>query len=667
MIPRSVRISILMSLVLLIVAQMLFAPILLTLVFSVIWICLLYSVKSNRPPIHKVWVFSLTLAALASIYFNYQTFLGVEAGVSVLTVFLFAKALESKTKRDVIILFNFALFVSASLFLFSQSFAMAVAVLLCLISCLTGLYRLQTSEFEQNATGNLLSLKQDASHVGKFLLYALPFFMLLFLFFPRLPPLWHIPIPENKAVTGISDSMSPGDIAELSQSSALAFRIIGNLKQLPPRSELYWRALVLDEYDGARWTSNFSNQQLVQPKEVIQAAYQPFRYQYLAADPQVMWIMALEKSLPVENRYQLGRDWRITPQQLSSRNESISLMWIGSSDLRKSNERQLQWQTKLNTQIIQNRDVKSQQLARQLFEQSGGNSELYIQKVIAWYQKHNFAYTLSPGTLGQNRIDEFLFTARQGFCEHYASSFVMLMRYAGIPARVVTGYQGGQSAPDGKSWEVRQLDAHAWTEVWLNGKWQRYDPTAIVAPERIDAGMQNYREDARQVLSGQQSEWSYRQYAFLTKMRIWNDYASYQWQSKVVGYNVESQRSWLQKLGINSVYSSVLILAGSMMALLLMYLGWIRWQSLKYGSELERRLNQFNKQLPLKLQKHPAETFQSWMNRLSVQAEAEDRFHFQQLSQLHTNYVYSPASQTQQKIDEIKSLIKTCASALKKL
>ena len=666
MIPRSVHIAILMSLLLLIAAQMLFLPLPLILIFVLIWLCLLYSMQADKPPIKKVWAFALTLAALASIYFSYQTFIGIEAGVAVLSTFLFAKALESKSRRDVIILFNFALFVSASSFLLSQSFAMAAAVLLCLLSSFTGLYRLQISEFEQGAQDNIFSLKQDMAHVGRFLLHALPFFILLFLFFPRLPPLWHIPIPQNKAVTGISDSMSPGDIAQLSQSSALAFRIIGDLQQLPQRPELYWRALVLDEYDGARWTSSFSNQRLIQPSEVVQKAHKQLAYRYLAADPRVTWIMALEKSVPLESRYQLGQDWRITPQRQNVKNEPIPLMWIGSADLRIRDERQLQRQARLNTQVIKGRDLKSQQLAKQLLQQSAGNPQLYIQKVLEWYQKHGFAYTLSPGTLGQNRIDEFLFGTRQGFCEHYASSFAMLMRYAGIPARVVTGYQGGQSAPDGRSWEVRQLDAHAWTEVWLNGRWQRYDPTAIVAPHRIDGGMQNYMEDERSVFGGNQSEWSYRQYALLTKMRIWNDYASYQWQSKVVGYNAESQRSWFQKIGLNSVYSGALALISGMIVLSLLYLGWIYWQRLRKVSALERRFERFNKQLAPQLQKQPAETVPAWLQRLSLQAAPDEQIYFQQLAQLHAQYAYAPKGQSERNMREIKTLLKTCAYALKK-
>ncbi|WP_374663851.1 transglutaminaseTgpA domain-containing protein [Acinetobacter sp.] len=676
MIAFSVRISMLISLALLLAAQAFFIPAALAAVLGVIWLYLLHAALKPQAQLKKIWTLLLTLTALASIYFSYKTFIGVEAGVSVLSVFLFAKALETKTQRDAIILFNFALFVSASSFLLSQSFAMAVMVLLCLISNFIGLYRLQTSLFPKPQNSSWSSLKQDAGHVGRFMLYALPFFVLLFMFFPRLPPLWHIPVPQDKAVTGISDTMSPGDISQLSQSSALAFRVVGDMRQLPPRSELYWRALVLDEYDGTRWTSSYGNQQLLQQNEIRRLKLPDqshphnnaqFEYRYLPADPLVNWIMGLEKSMPLDSQYQQGKDWRITSQRQVLKNEPIHLLWIGLADLSIQDEQQRNWLNKRNTQVIEQKDLKAQQLSKTLYQQSGYNPEQYIQRVLNWYRHNGFSYTLSPGILGANRIDDFLFGARQGFCEHYASSFVMLMRYAGIPARVVTGYQGGQLAPDGKSWEVRQLDAHAWTEVWLNGQWQRIDPTAIIAPNRVDEGMQNYIENNDSVLGGKQSSWSYRQHAFLTKMRIWSDYASYQWQSKVVGYNAEAQQSRFQKIGLNSVYSAAVSLIASMLFLLLLYFAYIYWQARQGMPEAERAIARFNRQLPDHFKKHHAETFAVWMKRISVNIPQEKQIYFQQLQQHYEQYAYMPNGQQKEKMKEIKISLKTCASVLKKL
>lgn len=661
MINAKIRTSIVLTLSLILIAQMAFIPVLLSIIFAISILCIWIYLKRQQP-FPKIGTFLLTVLALGSIYLSYQSFIGVEAGVAVLSTFLFAKSLESKNRRDLIILFNFALFVAASSFLYSQSFGMAIVIVLCLISCLIGLYRIQTSEFEQEPTTQRAALQQDAKHVAKFILYAIPFFLLLFIFFPRLPPLWHIPIPENKGVTGISDSMSPGDIAELSQSSALAFRIIGDVSKLPPRSELYWRALVLDEYDGQRWTSSFVNQQPLM-RQPMDSSPVPvgWNYQYLAADPSVFWIMGLEKSIPVERRYYNRQDWSIVPRRLTQRVEPIPLQWIGTQ---YDPQAIGQYLARINTQVQRRLDPQAQQLAQRLYMQSAEDPRRYVQNVLNWYQQNNFVYTLKPGQLGQNRIDEFLFNSRQGFCEHYASSFVMLMRYVGIPARVVTGYQGGELAPDRKSWEVRQLDAHAWTEVWLDQKWQRFDPTAMIAPQRIDGGMQNLLSQDERVWSNN-STWTSQNNQWMTKMRVWSDYASYQWQSKVVGYNAESQQNWLSKLGLSSAYSSIIVLLGSIALLILAYGLRIYLKARQAQSPFDRAIQQLNQSLADDLKKQPAETFHHWMQRLSQQVKVENQSAFIEAIRIFEKYLYSGAELTDQELKKFKYLLKTCADSLK--
>lgn len=661
MINAKIHTSIVLTLSLILIAQMAFIPVLLSIIFAISILCIWIYLKRQQP-FPKIGTFLLTVLALGSIYLSYQSFIGVEAGVAVLSTFLFAKSLESKNRRDLIILFNFALFVAASSFLYSQSFGMAIVIVLCLISCLIGLYRIQTSEFEQEPTTQRAALQQDAKHVAKFILYAIPFFLLLFIFFPRLPPLWHIPIPENKGVTGISDSMSPGDIAELSQSSALAFRIIGDVSKLPPRSELYWRALVLDEYDGQRWTSSFVNQQPLM-RQPMDSSPVPvgWNYQYLAADPSVFWIMGLEKSIPVERRYYNRQDWSIVPRRLTQRVEPIPLQWMGTQ---YDPQAVGQYLARINTQVQRRLDPQAQQLAQRLYMQSAEDPRRYVQNVLNWYQQNNFVYTLKPGQLGQNRIDEFLFNSRQGFCEHYASSFVMLMRYVGIPARVVTGYQGGELAPDRKSWEVRQLDAHAWTEVWLDQKWQRFDPTAMIAPQRIDGGMQNLLSQDERVWSNN-STWTSQNNQWMTKMRVWSDYASYQWQSKVVGYNAESQQNWLSKLGLSSVYSSIIVLLGSIALLILAYGLRIYLKARQAQSPFDRAIQQLNQSLADDLKKQPAETFHHWMQRLSQQVKIENQSAFIEAIRIFEKYLYSGVELTDQELKKFKDLLKTCADSLK--
>jgi hypothetical protein len=651
-----------MTLLLILMAQVIFNPLVLSLIFALIIFFLFYSLKDQSKALSRVWTFVLTLVALAAIYFNYQTFIGIEAGVAVLSTFLFAKALESKNKRDVIILFNFAMFVSASSFLFSQSIWMALMVLLCLLSCLIGLYRLQTHEFRQlqNSSG---AWQSDAKHVAKFLILALPFFILLFVFFPRLPPLWAIPIPVQKSVTGMSDSMSPGDIAELSQSSSLAFRIIGDMNQLPDRNDLYWRAMVLDQYDGKTWTSSFVNEKPVAIQNLKNGKYS-FNYQYLAADPHVMWVMGLEQSRPLQQNYQLKQDGRITPVRQILQNQPIVLRWLGNAQSQEQTLYKTGFLQQINTKIPEHLDEQSRQFAFEMFKRSGQQPERYVSNILQWYKNNGFAYTLNPGLLGENRIDEFLFQSRRGFCEHYASSFALLMRYVGIPARVVVGYQGGQLAPDRASWEVRQLDAHAWTEVLLHGKWQRIDPTAIIAPQRIDGGMQNYIESDRSILGNKEQKWRYRQFAVMKNLRIWSDYASYQWQSKVVGYDAEKQQGWLSTLGIKNAYASSIIMLLSILLVVAVYFIWIFYRSSRSVSAYERAIQQFSKQLEFNLRKQPAETFYSWMLRLAERAEQDQQQIFTQTAQHYQQQHYS-LMQNHQQIKQFRKMLKTCANTLK--
>ncbi|MEB3792345.1 DUF3488 and transglutaminase-like domain-containing protein [Acinetobacter sp. IK40] len=654
---KAIYFCILAALGLILIGQVSFIPVTLSGLWGIVWLTLIWRYhKQKITPMPKLLLVAFTLVSVALIYIQYQSLLGVEAGVAFLTTCLFAKSLESKNTRDLLIVFNFALFVSASLLLYSQAFWMAMIVFGALLMCLMGLYRLQTDLFKQkNQTRN--QLKQDIRQILKFVGIATPFFILLFMFFPRLPPLWAIPIQQNHATTGISDRMSPGDIAQLSQSSALAFRVIAPMYDLPGRPELYWRALVLDQYDGSTWSSSFDNQQLKR----IPVSTRRVSYQYLPADEQANWIMGLEYSIPQERYLQLYQDDSIRPSKLVKRNQPIHLLWLGQTAAVPVylSSRQLE----LNTRFEQGRDRKAQQLAQALFEQNQRQPEKYLQSVLSWYRKNGFSYTLMPGTLSGDRIDQFLFSSRKGFCEHYASSFVMMMRYVGIPARVVTGYQGGQWAPDGQSWEVRQLDAHAWSEVYLGGKWQRVDPTAMIAPQRIDTGMQDYLAQDQNVWGeGQTQAWRLQQFKFLKNMRIWSDYLSYQWQSKVVGYDAEKQKNWLSQLGLDSSYGYVIILVVGIGSILLIYGSWYWWGQRGKQEQYQRLIIQFEKQLPQHLHKYPAETFHSWIQRIAVLVEEQTPF--EQVTVLYQKIVFLEQND-QLNIQEFKQLLKDCAIVIK--
>ena len=648
-------------LALMIAAQAIFVPVFFSLILFFALVGFIWQVQRA---VSKKWITVIKLlfmlSALIAIYLNYRTFLGVDAGVAFLTACLFAKALETRHHRDAIVLFNFALFVSASLFLYSQALAMAMLILVILIGCFLGLYRLQITQFEHDLQQRHI-LKHDLKQVLKVLVLATPFLILLFMFFPRLPPLWHIPIPEKRATTGMSDSMSPGDIAELSQSAELAFRILGDVQQLPVRSELYWRAMALDQYDGQMWTSSVWSQKRQQ--SAVQNHGQRWNYQYLAMDQSVPWIMGLEYSIPVEPHFYVRQDGGLMPYRMQQRNQPIQMQWLKKNASTVAVEQEnSQYFQQLNTQFKSTFDPQAQAFALKMYQQSGQQPEQYIHHILAWYKKNHFVYTLSPGTLGKNRIDDFLFGSKQGFCEHYASSFALLMRYVGIPARVVIGYQGGALAPDAQTWEVRQLDAHAWTEVQLNGEWQRFDPTAIIAPERIDQGMQDLMQNQRDILGGHQSTWQYQQFQVLKTLRVWSDYASYQWQSKVVGYDVDEQKNWLNKLGLSSSYRAAGVMFLGILGLILLFIGFKFWQNYRALSEMEKLLKHFAKGLSVTQQKGHSETFQQWMLRLSSMVKQPQSF--LQATKIYQEIIFKPQSKPRD-LEELKKLLKQCSNELK--
>ncbi|MGG2098941.1 DUF3488 and transglutaminase-like domain-containing protein [Acinetobacter haemolyticus] len=649
--------SVLTVLICILIGQLAFIPVTLSGFWGIVWLLMLWRYhKQDLTPISKLILLGFIAISFGLIYFHYKSLLGVEPGVALLSTCLFAKSLEAKTTRDLLIVFNFALFVGASLLLHSQAFWMALIVFVTFVICLMGLYRIQTGLFNQNRLSSN-QLKQDAKQIFKFIGIATPFFILLFIFFPRLPPLWAIPIQNDQAITGISDRMSPGDIARLSQSTALAFRIVADMQQLPTRQELYWRALVLDEYDGVTWTSSYVNQQIRGTPNSSRSV----TYQYLPADEQSNWIMGLEYSIPQERYLQLYHDDSIRPIKLIKRNQPIQMQWLG----RTSAERRVlsAQQFELNTRFNEDLDKKAQELANELFEQSQRHPERYVRAVLTWYRQNGFVYTLTPGTLSGNRIDQFLFSSRTGFCEHYASSFVMLMRYVGIPARVVTGYQGGQPAIDGKSWEVRQLDAHAWSEVYLDGQWQRVDPTAIIAPQRFDTSMQDYLTQDQRIWGDQQTKaWQMQQFKFLKNVRVWSDYLGYQWQSKVVGYDVDKQKNWLSKIGLDTTYGYVVMLICGVAGILLLYVFFSLWQRNQQQAPYHRMILKFQKTVPKHMQKMPAETFQVWIQRLS--ADLENHEAFEQVVVLYQKIVFLEQGNAKD-LAQFKKLLKDCAIAIK--
>ena len=347
--------------------------------------------------------------------------------------------------------------------------------------------------------------------------------------------------------------MSPGDIALLTQSDSLAFKATFELPP-PALSRLYWRGLVLSEFDGKTWTQDpllrrtvwRHRQKLPGWVDSIEYGGNSLRYDIILEPTQQNWLFSLAMpELPEDRDLVILHDYRIA-SRLKVRQR---LRYEVNSHLDYTLERELDdfWRYRF-TRLPDTSNPRTRTLAESMYAQSGSVGE-YINNVLRMYNLEEFVYTLRPPLLGENGIDEFIHDSRRGFCEHYAGSFVFMLRAVGIPARIVVGYQGGEYNPRGNYVSVRQFDAHAWTEVWLEGSgWVRFDPTSAVAPDRIELGLEAAVEEENTFLANSPlSIFRYRQLLWLTELRLQIDAIGHYWDTWVVGYTPETQMSLLRK------------------------------------------------------------------------------------------------------------------------
>ncbi len=522
------------------------------------------------------------LLGLLGLWLTYNTAFGLDMGVAFLVLCLVSKLWELYKRRDAYVVLNLSLFVLAALFLMDQGLLTTLEVIVGAVIILLAFIALND---DSNASGDGRLRTLGVLGIG-----ALPLLVVLFLFFPRLPPLWSVQLSGQQATTGVSDSMSPGDFANLGQSTELAFRV-EFADDRPPQQQLYWRGLVFSDFDGVTWRPAPQRDQWssrLQAPAWIQNAFAtvpdesraaPVNYKIILEPTQQNWLFGLDypfseqPDINTTSEFTLSKDQPVT-QQLRYDVLQFAQMRIDPV-LTEASRRE-------NLALPNEGNPQARALAKQLFKQSGSDPVRYIAAIEQWINRTEFRYTLSPPRLNTNRIDEFLFETKAGFCEHYSSSFTFMLRAAGIPARVVAGYQGGEPSRNVNVWEVRQMDAHAWTEVWLEGQgWVRVDPTAFVAPERVEQGMNTMTEQQGAAMfgNGASAQVSYQQYQMLQTLRRLSDQASYYWQKDVVGYNQDKQADSLLKwFNISSIIQQITWLATSAVSVMaiLVFVIWYR-------------------------------------------------------------------------------------------
>lgn len=480
----------------------------------------------------------MMFAGVLGVYGSYGSLAGREVGIALLVLLAGFKIFESNTKRDFYISTYLGYFLIITNFFYTQTIPTATYMVFVIIIMTAGLIGF-------NDTEKQLSLYARYKFAGSLLIQSLPLLLVLFVLFPRINgPLWGLPKDAYTSVTGISDEMTPGTISQLVQSNEVAFRVSFE-DEIPKQSQLYWRGPVLWKTDGRKWKPG--NNGGDERPEQIEFIGEPIRYDVTIEPSNKKWLFGLEMVSQLPDQTYQTTDYQLKTLQPIRTRKAYSLSSYTSYQINKDETKDLE----RGLYLPRIPHPKTRQFASELRDKYK-EPELIIDATLDWLKQQGFVYTLTPELISGDTVDEFLFNSKEGFCEHYAAAFTVLMRAAGIPARIVAGYQGGEVNPIGNYMIVRQRDAHAWTEVWLEGQgWIRIDPTSIISPIRVNEGINNAMPEALIdiPLGIENSE---------TALRIWQrlrntgDMINYQWTQWVLGYGPEKQKQFIKHLDIEA-------------------------------------------------------------------------------------------------------------------
>lgn len=543
---------------------------------------------------------------------GYGTF-SLEAATSLLVLAFALKLLEMKTRRDAYLIIFLGYFLIATAFLFDQAITMAAYQVLAAVVITAAMVSMNQL---QSRVRPLASLKLATGLI----LQALPLTLVLFLLFPRIAPLWSIPMPSS-ATTGISDSIKPGDVANLTLSDELAFRAVFE-DVIPAPRDLYWRGLTYSEFDQGTWRVGRALTPRLRPPEIVGAG---IGYEIFLEPTQAEWLFSLDTPVDYGARLKMLGDYRlINPEPVLSvkRYRLVSdPEFVESVPLAPLLSRR-------ETALPDDGNKRIRDYATQLYEQSGRSAEVMIDTMMAQIRNQDYVYTLQPPVLGSaNSIDEFWFDTRRGFCSHYAGAMVFALRAAGVPARMVGGYQGGEINSVTGHVEVRQYLAHAWVEVWVEGRgWKRVDPTAAVAPARVENGFNASLSGAdRAALS------------FLTSARLgesdllsstlqWFGSVEHRWNFWVVGYDATTQSGVLQELlgKVTPARIGIALMIGGGLSMFLVVIAMFWRRRPTQRNPVERRFYKFCSAMARQgYGRDPGETPAAYIQRLALKADLD--------------------------------------------
>lgn len=483
------------------------------------------------------WIKALLVgASVAGVAVSGAGAMSLEAAVSLLMLAFALKLIEMKSRRDAYLVIFLGYFAIATQFLFDQSITVALYELLavCVVTAaMVGLNQLHTR------VRPWASLRVASTLVSQ----ALPFTIVLFLLFPRIAPLWSVPLP-SVAKTGISDVVKPGAFAALTQSDELAFRVVFD-GDIPQARDLYWRGLVYSEFADGAWSMGPQLPPI--PRRLMpEPASGGISYEVLLEPTMSDWLFAMDTAFSHTSKVSLSRDYR-----LRSADPVLSVFRYPVTsypDFVMDPTLTPHLQTR-ETRIDKSDSPRAVAFAENLYAR-GASTEDFVRAVLAHIRAQPYRYTLNPPRLKDHgSVDQFWFETRAGFCTHYASAFVYMMRVVDIPARMVGGYLGGEVNPITNHLMVRQYDAHAWAEIWLpEAGWSRVDPTAAVAPERIETGLTAALSAADLARLSVFTSVRFGGWSVVNDLLYWADSLEHRWNLWVVGYDTHFQSEFLKRM-----------------------------------------------------------------------------------------------------------------------
>ncbi len=519
-------------------------------------------------PLHRWQVLLVTTAVLAAITVSAQSGLGRSLGITILASMAMLKTLETRTRRDAWVLIALGFFLLMTRFLYGQDLILLPWLLLTTLMLAYALLLTQG-----NATGSAWFIPRLFKQTARYLMLALPVGLIFFLIFPRLSsPIWGSPELFGQGKTGLGNSMRPGSIAELFLDDSPAMRV--NFHQPPPASDLlYWRGPVLEEFDGTTWRAH----DYILPRTASSPAqdHKTITYDIELEPHGHNFLPMLDVPVQAPKGAFLMPDWHVQQDHPVTRLKH----YRGQSQLANPHSDHLTPSMRRRLLSLPHGLNPRTRGMMQRWRGQTPDTRILINRILQWFHQENFIYTFTPPPLQGDSVDQFLFETRAGFCEHYASAFTVMMRFAGVPARVVTGYQGGLNNRD--YWLVRQSDAHAWSEVWLAGHgWLRVDPTTAVAPSRVASGAQSWLAAGR----------NWYDYGWVRGLRLSLDTWRYRWNRWIRNYNTQAQKNLLRSLGLDSANPAtfawliaVTLLAGGVGVLL--FLAWTRTSPKQHPAE----------------------------------------------------------------------------------